>query len=716
MNLSPAGKKALAGAATAAAATAFSLLLWGAGAFDRWELRTWDWRAELLARPAPATDGVRLVLLDQQSLDWAQRENGLSWPWPREVYGAIIGHLRRAGAKSISFDVLFTEPSAYGVADDAALAEAVAGGNDFVGALFLGERSGGVASWPAAFPAVLPEIRGLDRWLSAGGGRGGVTAAGGLFPVPEIASRAPFLADVQHNPDADGVYRRARLFRVFDGKTVPSLALAAFLAASPGAPMEIGEGWLAVAGRTIPIDREGHAILRFRGPSGAAYRHYSAAAVIQSELRVRAGEEPVIRDPDAFRGRHVIFGFSAPGLFDLRPAPVGGVFPGSEIHATALDNLLAGDFMREAGTAAALAAAFLPALLGAVSVVFSRKAWHSLLLFAAILPLPALLCLFAYARGWWLPLVVQTAAVSISLLGALAVNYATEGAQKRFIKGAFRQYLSPAVIDQLIERPERLKLGGERRTLSIFFSDIEGFTGISEGLDPEELTALLNEYLSAMTDILHEEGGTVDKYIGDAIVAFWNAPLDQPDHAERAARAALRCREKLAEMRPLLRERIGEDLRMRIGLNTGHAVVGNMGSRTRFDYTVLGDAVNLASRLEGINKRFGTCVLASEALRNALPDGFPAREIARVAVLGRKEPVRVFELLPAEEFSARGKELSAFARGLSAFTAGDFAAALEAFLPAAETDPPSAAYAKKCRELIERPPRPWDGVWALTEK
>ncbi len=266
---------------------------------------------------------------------------------------------------------------------------------------------------------------------------------------------------------------------------------------------------------------------------------------------------------------------------------------------------------------------FLLALLAAVSVAFSRNAWRSLLLFAVCLPLPVLLSLFAYSRGTWLPLVVQEAAVSLSLLGALAVNYATEGKQKRFIKNAFRQYLSPDVIEQLIAHPERLKLGGERRTLSIFFSDLQGFTAISEGLDPEALTALLNEYLSAMTDILHEEGGTVDKYVGDAIIAFWNAPLDQPDHAERAARAALRCQEKLSEMRPDFRERIGKDLYMRIGLNTGFAVVGNMGSRSRFDYTVLGDAVNLASRLEGINKQFGTFILSSEALRKRVAGDVP---------------------------------------------------------------------------------------------
>jgi adenylate cyclase len=438
--------------------------------------------------------------------------------------------------------------------------------------------------------------------------------------------------------------------------------------------------------------------------------------VIQSELRIQAGEDPVIRDPDAFRGRHVIFGFSAPGLYDLRPAPVGGVFPGSEIHATALDDLLEGDFMAEATPRTTVAVTFLLALLAAVSGAYSRNAWRSLLLFAVCLPLTVLLSLFAYTRGYWLPLVVQVAAVSLSLLGALAVNYATEGKQKRYIKNAFRQYLSPEVIEQLIAHPERLKLGGERRTLSIFFSDLQGFTAIAEGLEPEALTALLNEYLSAMTDILQEEGGTVDKYVGDAVIAFWNAPLEQPDHAERAARAAVRCQEKLSELRPDLRKKIGKDLYMRIGLNTGIAVVGNMGSHSRFDYTVLGDAVNLSSRLEGINKQFGTFVLSSEAMRRALPETFPAREISRVAVVGRKEPVRVFELLSTKDFAAREREHAAFADGLGAFYEGNFSAALESFLSFEGTDPPAAAYARKCRALMEHPPERWEGVWVMTEK
>lgn len=716
MNLTASGKKFLEGASVAVASAALASLLWASGGLDRWELRTWDWRVSRMSRQTPSTDQVRLVLLDQQSLDWAQKENGLSWPWPREVYGAVIGYLQRAGAKSIAFDVLYTEPSAYGVADDVALGNAIAGSRGFVGALFLGEKTGSVTSWPGDIAAKPPRILGLDEWRSGGGGRGGVTASRGLFPVPEIAGRAAALADVQHNPDPDGVYRRVRLFRIFDGKPVPSLALACFLAASPETTIEIRRGSISIAGRTVPVDEEGNAILRFRGPSGTTYRQYSAASVIQSELRIQAGGDPVIRDPDAFRGRHVIFGFSAPGLYDLRPAPVGGVFPGSEIHATALDDLMEGDFMAETARRTTVAVTLLLALLAAVSVAFSRNAWRSLFLFAVCLPLPVLFSLYAYSRGYWLPLVVQEAAVSLSLLGALAVNYVTEGKQKRYIKNAFRQYLSPDVIEQLIAHPERLKLGGERRTLSIFFSDLQGFTAIAEELEPEALTALLNEYLSAMTDILQEEGGTVDKYVGDAIIAFWNAPLEQPDHAERAARAAVRCQEKLSELRPVLREKIGKDLYMRIGLNTGFAVVGNMGSINRFDYTVLGDAVNLSSRLEGINKQFGTFILASEAMRKALPETFPSREISRVAVVGRKEPVRVFELLSTKESAARERELAAFAEGLRAYYEGNFSAALGSFLSIGGTDPPAAAYVRKCQELMEHPPERWDGVWVMTGK
>jgi len=272
------------------------------------------------------------------------------------------------------------------------------------------------------------------------------------------------------------------------------------------------------------------------------------------------------------------------------------------------------------------------------------------------------------------------------------------------------------VIAQIVQHPERLQLGGEQRTLSIFFSDLQGFTTISEGLNPQELTALLNEYLTAMTDIIQDEGGTVDKYEGDAIIAFWNAPLAQDDHAVRAVRAALRCQTALAEMRPAVHARIGKDLRMRIGLNTGPVVVGNMGSRNRFNYTILGDAANLASRLEGINKQFGTYTLISETTRAVMGKAFAAREISRVAVVGRKTPVRVFEPMQPKTWAAHADDFTRFAKGLNVFYKGQFAEAIAHFEPLREKDPVAAAYWRKCQALRAEPPPAWDGVWIMTEK
>ena len=235
-------------------------------------------------------------------------------------------------------------------------------------------------------------------------------------------------------------------------------------------------------------------------------------------------------------------------------------------------------------------------------------------------------------------------------------------------------------------------------------------------MEPEALTALLNEYLSAMTDIIQEEGGTVDKYEGDAIIAFWNAPLQQADHAGHSVRAAMRCQAKLAEMRPAIRERIGRDLRMRIGINSGPAVVGNLGSHTRFDYTMLGDAVNLAARLEGINKQFGTYTIISEATLQRMEEAFPVRELSRVAVVGRKDPVRIYEPISPEEFEARKKELALFVEGLAAFYGGQFAAAEGIFTGIRDRDPVAAAYAMKCNSLLDHPPENWDGVWVVTSK
>ena len=485
--------------AAAVALTAAALTFAAAGAFPRItgraEALTWDLRAAHLAAPGPTTGRIQLIFLDQYSLDWgAQR--GWTWPWPRQVYGAILDFCARGRAKSVAFDVIFSEPSGIGVDDDAEFGKAIAASGRYVGAVFVSDdRHAGSATWPTGFQA-------SPLSLAAAGDTPppGFTLPRASFPIPEVATNAALLATVFGNPDPDGIYRRLRPFSLFDGRLIPSLGLGAWLAGTSNTTATLTPSGLAIGNTTIPLDRDGCAILRYRGPS-QTHPVVNVTAVIESEMLLREGKAPLI-DPATLKDKHVLFGFTAPGLFDLKSAPVAAVYPGVEVHATFLDNLLASDFIREAPRGWTVCATLLFSLVAAVAVRLGRHAWQNGVAFAVILLLPPLAGAIAYTHGIWMPVAVPLAATALALTGALAVNFATEGRQKRFIKGAFRQYLSPVVIEELVQHPERLKLGGESRELSIFFSDVRGFTGISERLNPQELTGLLNDYLTAMTDII----------------------------------------------------------------------------------------------------------------------------------------------------------------------------------------------------------------------
>lgn len=706
-------KKIGAGLCVGLLAAAVSLGAWHTGMLQRLEWKAWDGWVSLLARPAASSAKIKFIFLDQYSLDWMANNMGVSWPWPREMYAPIVEFCRRSGAESVVFDVLYTEPSAWGVEDDERLGAAIGQPPPFIGAMFLGSGEAGETSWPewAPKPGAALTKGAVPVWIEQ------CRQPKATFPIPEVATNATTIGNVQANPDADGIYRRAKPFQVFDDIPVPALGVAPFLASGTGAKPEFGAETAVIGKTRVPVDRRGNLILRFRGPIDN-YETYNAAAVIQSEINLQSGEQPPIANANVFRGCHVFFGFSAPGLYDLKATPVGkdGAYPAVGIQATLLDNLMQGDFLRDAPNTLLLALVMALALACGAAVCACRSARQTLIVFIIALPVPAALSLGAYEHGLWLPFVPVESAAALALVGAVLVNYATEGRQKRFIRNAFKQYLNGDVIEELVKHPERLKLGGEQRELTIFFSDLQGFSGISERLTPEQLTSLLNEYLTAMTDIIQGLGGTIDKFEGDAIIAFWNAPLAQPDHAQRCVRAALECQAKLEGMNPAFKTRIGTELFMRIGVNTGQVVVGNMGSDSRFNYTILGDAANLASRLEGINKQFGTYTLVSETAMRAMNGAFPAREISRVTVVGRKTPVTVYEPMPRDCFEKRKELLSQFARALAIFYKGDFKAAAEAFEPLAASDPPSAAYVRKCREMFDNPPDMWDGVWRITEK
>ncbi len=662
-------KRALQSLCVGCGAAGLALLLRLAVPLDRFEFATWAWRVAWFApRRTPAPE-VKVILLDQSSLDWGKTAMNWSWPWPREVYAPLLDFCRRGGARVVGFDILFTEPSVYGVADDEALGAAIRRAPAFVGAAFYGRE-------------------------------------GATLPIPAVATNATLLANVGDDPDPDGVFRRATLGRQAQGSEIPSFGLAVWRLGRPAAER--------AARLDIPLDPQGRLLLNFMGPGGR-HETYSAAGVIQSELKLQAGERPLI-NPAVFSNAYVLVGFGAPGLMDVRPTPVSRVSPGVEIHATVVDNLLRGRLLRDAPHLWLAACVLLMGWAAAGLVLRARGAWQTALVFALFLPVPVGLAFAGYAAGVWLHMVAGLLAVALALVGATLVNYATEGRQKAFIRGAFRHYLGDEVIEQMLADPSLLKLGGEKREVTVFFSDIEGFSTISEKLSPEALTALLGEYLGDMGAVIKEEGGYLDKYIGDAIVAFWNAPVAQPDHAARACRAALRCQRRLDERRAEFAQRFGVELRVRIGLHTGEAVVGNMGSRERFNYTVLGDSANLASRLEGANKAFGTYLMVSEVTWRRSGGAWPGRELALLRVVGRTSPVRVFELagLPGE---ARPEAWQAFEEARALFEAGRLAEAKAQF----ERQPDDAAaraYVARCGMLLARPEgqRASSAVWDLTEK
>lgn len=692
------------------------MLFYFSGNLDWLENTTWDWRAKLYAAPGRASDQIRVIMIDQTSLDWAKEtlQVPLSWPWPRQLYNPILAAVRQGGAKAAAFDLIFSESSFAGVDDDESFGQAIAATKNFIATLNLSNEQGLGSTWDPGFKINNFPVTGLKDYLATPKGRNAVKTRAS-FPVRQVATNAAILGSVMiTRQDADAIIRRAIPFHVFDNHFVPSLGLAAYIGANPEASIEITDTRMKIGSHQIPLDKNGNVIMRYRGKS-QTHKAVNAAAVLQAGLRIMEGKDPGM-DLSIFKDAYVFLGVTAPGFKDLRPTPLQRDYPGVELHATILDNLLSGDFMQEVSLSLVLLFTIGLSLAAGITIRLLAKGLHDAIASVLFLTVPFILgCLF-YAQNYWFPVAVPTAGAFFSIAAAIVVNYTLEGRQKRYIKNAFKQYLSPAVIERLVEHPDKLALGGEARELSIFFSDVQGFTSISERLSPQDLTALLNDYLTAMTDIILSEGGTIDKYEGDAIIAFWNAPLDVPDHALRAVRAALRCGRKLIELRPGFKERTGRDIYARIGINTGAVVVGNMGSSQRFDYTFLGDAGNLASRLEGINKQFGTYVMTSEYTLSRLQGEFAMRELSRVRVVGRAEAVRVYEPLFKDDYEAKVEIMKAFAEALKKFYEGDFNAALASFETISETDPPARAYADKCRTLIANPPQQWDGIWVMTEK
>jgi len=743
---SKASRKVAAPAITAIVFAAVALLHI-LGAFGYLENRSYDLRVRFFAPRLRTSPGIAPVIVDQRSIDWAQRERGWGWPWPRSAYAEMLEFL--GGAASVTFDIIFSEPSMHGQEDDSAFARAAAEHGRVVQGIFFSSRSDAAARWPPGLDAPLFEPAGFGGFLDSFG-QGGQDGQliGAQFPIPALRDSAAGLGSLTGIPDSDGVIRRLRLFTFFDGKAVPALAPMALMVAGRGGDVSFEPRGNAMrwGDISIPVGRDGSSLLRFRGDL-SRYFPVSASDILASRDAYLRGESPPLL-PGDFDGAHVFVGLFAPGLFDIFATPISPVYMGMGVHVTMLDNILQGDFARESrewfNLTILLAAVFFTVLL----CLFSRRVLLTVCGFVLALALAVAASFAAYYLGaLWVPMITFLAGITAAFISTTLFNYATEGRQKRFIKTAFSQYLSPKVIELIIADPSQLKLGGEKRELTAIFTDVRGFSTIAEALgDPHKLVELLNLYLTRMSDIILENQGTIDKYEGDAIIAFFGAPVHFGNHAALACRSAAQMkkaeadvnREALARglitadvMDALTRKGILQSandacpLFTRIGINTGEMVVGNMGTPSKMDYTIMGNAVNLAARLEGVNKVYDTGgILISEYTRAQISDEFALRPLSRARVVGINAPVRLYELLGIREEAPHALlEMSRnWERALALYERKDFRAAAEIFGQAAAqngADLVARKYFQRCRAHLAAPPddKTWDdGIDNLTEK
>jgi adenylate cyclase len=664
------------------------------------DLRLKDARFKLRGIERP-TAPVKVVAVDNRSIKELGR-----WPWSRELTARLINEISRQGARVIALDMVFSEPQ--GEVQDRALASAVSSaGNVVLGYFFRDEPQ--------------PDnVQVLEQLAHARVTLLNVAAGVGAIPIPAneqvdanivpIGKGAAGFGYFNQLGDRDGLYRSLPLLMLFRGDVYPSLALAA-LNLYRGEQLQVsiepfGVSAIKSGALGIPAGEQGKLSLAYYGPAGTIPT-VSAADVIAG--RLPAG---------ALAGQLVFVGVTETGVADLRATPLDPVLPGVEIHATCAANALEGKFLARDSRTLGIemgAIGLLPLLLALMLAAVPSTLWglggFSLL---AAGYLGTNFYLFSSQR-LDLSIAYPLMPLALAYLGGEAYRNLVVERKGRYLKRAFSSYVSPDLVRQIEKDPDKLVLGGEQRELSILFSDIRGFTTFSESLTPPELVTLLNEYLSPMTRIVLDEQGTLDKFIGDAVMALFNAPLDVPDHATRACAAAVRMLEELTALNAGFAGRGMHTIDIGIGINTGLAVVGNMGADIRFDYTAIGDSVNLASRLEGLNKYYGSHILVSEDTRKQVSDSrFTFREVDRVAVKGKQQPIVMYALMTANH-----EILPRFEEALASYRTRNFQHAHAMFnqLAADFNDGPSRLYVARCDEYLAAPPSPeWDGVYVAKDK
>ena len=583
------------------------------------------------------------------------------WPWARGNYSILLEQVSEADV--VAFDIGFFEPASD--AEDTAVAEAI-------------KKAGNV---------VMPV-----EYLTFTSDKGLVHGKDKLFPIRKVTEASAALGYINVVTDPDGITRAINLN--IQGETEPFA--------------------YAVYKQFLKrnIEKKNRFLVDYVGAPGT-YKRYSFSDVTGGKY----GKEE-------FEGKILLVGATAPDLHDnyFVPTSFGKAMPGVEIHAAAIQQFITGKQLENAPRWLTIALIF--AMAAAVTLLaFYLPIWLATIISAAILATYIFVAIFTFNSGTILNMVHIGLTIFVTYAANMIYFYLSEKKARQKVLGALEKYVSKDVVKQILEKPGALKLGGDKREITIFFSDIRGFTTISEKLTPEQLVHLLNEYLTAMTNIILKHNGVVDKYMGDAIMAFWNAPLDQPRHAELACETSLEMEKKLKLLQKKWAAEGVPPLSIGVGLNTGPAVVGNMGSYERFDYTAMGDTVNLGSRLEGTNKQYGTMIIISETTKKAIEKtDMMVRKLDRVMVKGKKEPITIYELVSKKEDALDWypEVIEHFEAGLELYFQQKWDAAIKEFkaaLKIRKDDGPSNVFVERCEYFKkEHPAKDWDGVYVMKTK
>ncbi len=710
---------------------------------NRFESIAYDFRL-LLTMPESRDDRIVIVEIDEKSLA-AQGQ----WPWPRNKVARLVDQLvDHYGVTLVAFDVVFAEPqeaSALALLtelerdavtkdpalrrrfqelrprydDDAAFAESLKNRNVILGVFFSGEDDSGGPQTAGELPKPL-----FPKGSFTGRSIPFVRGSGYAANLSQFQANAFATGHLMALPDSDGLVRRVPMLYEYDGNYYESLSLSVLRNVlgvknvMPGYPGESRAGrsyseleWLEIGDHRVPVDARVSALVPFRGHKGS-FPYVSATDVI-------TGAAPVAK----LEGRIALVGATAGGLLDLRATPVQANYPGVEVHANLITGILDGTIKEN--PAYTLGAEFLLVLVSGLLLALLLPVLSPI--WAGVMTVLLLGGIVAANMAVWhygnfvFPLATSVLMILSLFLFNMWYAYFFEARGKRQLAGLFGEYVPPELVEEMSQNPESFTLESHNRELTVLFSDVRDFTSISEGLSAGELSELMNEYLSAMTRVIYDHRGTVDKYIGDAIMAFWGAPISDDNHARNGLYAAMRMVSQVRVLSKDFRERGWPELHIGIGLNTGDMNVGNMGSRYRRAYTVLGDGVNLGSRLEGLTKSYGVSIIVSRSTRDAVPE-LAYRELDRVRVKGRDQPVSIYEPLgPRDAVDDKVRdELKFYREAVKLYRAQNWELAELQFVNLLKRSPKRALYKlyiARINHFRENPPPPdWDGVYTHLEK